>query len=604
MNVQKKTTDRSGSILVTLLFLISVLALLVATVASDSLQTLKTVSQSGRDTQAKYAAFAGMEMVMNELRKQDRYIGDPIDGPNHGHTTGSLGELDKVAYDVLIWNNMTDGSSGGGSSSSESGDPIEAQGGVQVQPDTVYMISTGTDTVQGEEVVLSSLAGTARRVRPVFEDAAYARSKMIVTGAEALVDAWDSGGGWTKYVAGDFPAAGSTGTAGGGGGGGGGGGAGGPGMDPPTVQNYKATLGTDSPAGRTLRLLSGSKLNGHFRIGPMAGGSGAFSQDSGSTSSSGSGGVRGSGSDSDGGGTTTTTSYGVATASTPADQIAGVEGSPSTYHKVDDKTTEMPRFMAPYNSDDLVAAPTLNNPSSSKEVPGDIPGTTKTVTVPPAPVDLEPGGYTNINVPSDQTLRLSPGVYYFHEGMDVSGKITLAGGDPVIVFVGKKAVFNNAEINKDGRTSSLQFCFTDEEKDPEKLSDLASSLAGDFEPVSSGSSTTAGDSDGGTSPFPGGGSSTGVPDDYVGRIIAPYGDPDDPTSREGASQLEINGGEFYGSVAGKNLIVTGQGGDIFGAVMANVFKVNNTKVHQDLALKGSNLMNAGGWALEGVHQVR
>ncbi len=90
----------------------------------------------------------------------------------------------------------------------------------------------------------------------------------------------------------------------------------------------------------------------------------------------------------------------------------------------------------------------------------------------------------------------------------------------------------------------------------------------------------------------------------MGRIIAPYTDPDDPSSREGASQLEINGGEFYGSVAGKNLIVTGKGGDIFGAVMANVFKVNNTKVHQDLALKGSNLMNAGGWALEGVHQVR
>lgn len=604
MNVQKKKIDHNGSILVTLLFMVSVLALLVATVASDSLQTMKTVSQSGRDTQAKYAAYAGMEVVMNELRKEDRYIGVGIDAPNHGHATGKLGELSKVAYDVMIWNNMREGGSeeGGGAASAPPSDSIDAPDGVKVQPDTVYMISTGTDTVQGEEVVLSSLAGTARRVRPVFEDAAYARSKMMIEGADALVDAWDSGGGWNKYVAGEFPSA--TGGGGAGSHGGQGGGHGGQGAEPaPTVEDYKATLGTDSAAGRTLRLLGGSKLNGHYRIGPGSSGSGAFSEDSGTTSSS--GGSRGMGGDSDGGGgTTSKTSYGVATASTPAEQIAGVEGASTTYHKVDDKTTEMPRFVAPYNADDLVDAPAVDNPSSSKEVPGEAPNTTKTVYVPPAPFDLEPGGYKSIDVPSDQNLRLSPGVYYFHEEMKVSGKITLAGSDPVIVFIGKKAVFSNAEINKDGRTSSLQFCFTDEEKDPDILNSLIDSLASSFDAPASGSSSTSSSDDGGGAPFPGGGSSATTVEDYVGKIIAPYSDPEDPESREGASQLQIEGGQFFGSVAGKNLVVTGKGGEIFGGVMANVFKVNNTKIHQDLALKGSNLMNAGGWALEGVHQVR
>jgi hypothetical protein len=38
--------------------------------------------------------------------------------------------------------------------------------------------------------------------------------------------------------------------------------------------------------------------------------------------------------------------------------------------------------------------------------------------------------------------------------------------------------------------------------------------------------------------------------------------------------------------------------------LANVVKSQGTNIHQDLALKGSNLMNSGGWALEGVHQLR
>ena len=587
---------KRGSILVTLLFLVCVLALLVATVANDSLQTLKSVAQSGRDTQAKYAAYAGMELVMNQLRLEERFIGDPIDMPNHGKKHGDLDELNKVTYDVLIWNNMRDSEAGTGPPE----DPIVTPDGVTVRPDTVYMVSTGTDTARGEEVVLTTMAGTARRVRPVFEDAAYARSKMMLLG-DSLVDAWDSGGGWNPYIGGDFPGDTSGSDSGGGGG------PSSPDPPEPTVQDHKATLGTDSASDRTLRMLGSSKLNGHYRIGPGVTDEGAFSDDSGTTSTSG-----GFTSSSSG---DTTTSFGVATAVDPVTQIAGVEpgggiGSEAQYHKLDDKTTEMPRFTAPYDTEDLLPPPTVSNPPGTQTIPppqGSPPGTPSTViSTPPPPVTLAPGGYVSIDVPGDQTLSLEPGVYYFQEEMKVSGKIELTGSDPVVVFIGKKAVFNSAEINKEGKTSSLQLCFTDEEKDPLKIAALVDSLLPYFELPESASATTA-DDGGGLAGLPttttAASAASETLEEYVKRLVAP-GDATNPETQEGASTLEINGGNFYGSISGKNLVVEGNGGEVFGGIMANVVRAENTDIHQDLALKGSNLMNAGGWALEGVHQVR
>ena len=607
MKYTNKTKTKRGSILVTLLFLMCVLALLVATVANDSLQTLKTVSQSGRDTQAKYAAYAGMEMVMNELRKQDRYLGEEVLADDHGRLARSLTELSKVSYDVLIWNNMRDGTTQGAAAPER--EAIDGPRGVVVQPDTVYMEATGKDNVRGEEVVLMSLAGTARRVRPVFEDAAYARTKMIMLG-DTLVDAWDStagwGGGLNEYRPGDFP--GQGGASGGGPHGSGGNGSGhGQG---PTVEDYKATLGTDAQAGRTMRLLGTSQLNGFFRIGPGVDEERAFSADTGTTSSSSSSGTR-YGGDGD-----SQTAYGVSTAVNASTQIAGEDengGATSTdngnYFKLDDKSTEMPRFTAPYDADDLAPPPAVSNPSSTRTVT-DYAGNQSQQYVPPAPVGVEPGGYQSIHVPSDQTLQLSPGVYYFSDEMRVEGKVELTGSDPVIVFVGKKAVFTNAEINKDGKTSSFQLCFTDELKDEEELTGLVEQLEEYFElpaaeEVAETSTTnprTLASTTASTAP-----ATTSLPA-YIRSILAPTIDPTlpdtDENASEGASVLEINGGELFGSISGKNLVVLGNGGDIFGGVMANVVKSASTNIHQDLALKGSNLMNSGGWSLEGVHQVR
>ena len=98
-----------GSILVTLLFMTSILALLVAAVATDSFQSMRTVGQSSRDTQAKYAAYAGLEIVLNELRKDEYYLGDEKISDRHGSVTGNMSGLEKLRYDVLVWRANTHG---------------------------------------------------------------------------------------------------------------------------------------------------------------------------------------------------------------------------------------------------------------------------------------------------------------------------------------------------------------------------------------------------------------------------------------------------------------------------------------------------------------
>ncbi|MCA9779329.1 MAG: pilus assembly PilX N-terminal domain-containing protein, partial [Candidatus Eremiobacteraeota bacterium] len=205
--------SRKGSILVTLLFMTSILALLVAAVATDSFQSMKTVGQSSRDTQAKYAAYAGLEIVLNELRKDEYYIGEDRISDRHGTISGQMQGLDKLKYEVFVWNNIQERNEGG-KVEGEASD-IEGPDGILVRPDTVYIVSSGSDTIKGEEVLLTSMAGTARRIRPVFDDAAFARTKLMLTGMDALVDAWDSAESGS-YVSGDFP-----GETGGGGGGGG-----------------------------------------------------------------------------------------------------------------------------------------------------------------------------------------------------------------------------------------------------------------------------------------------------------------------------------------------------------------------------------------------
>lgn len=552
--------------MITVLLMLSILAMLIAVVANDSSQTLRSVSQSGRDTQAKYAAYAGLEIALNHLRQDSQFVGTEIRA-RHGRFRGTLDGLEKFQYDVYIWNNIPE------DDFSRTLDDIPDLVGpddVVVRPDTVYMVSSGTNLERGEEVILSSVAGTARRVRPVFDDAAFARSKLSLRGDGGLVDAWNSHGGSNKYVTGSFP--GST-----------GGGSGGGGTSSPTVEDYQATLGTDSAEGRTLRLLEGAKLNGHYRVGPSVDSDRAFGVDSGSSSGSA---LRGGAS---------TVQHFVSTANNPDAQIAGVQdtsvGAPAiseTKAVIDSKETEVPHFVAPYTDDDCQTPPILNNKwTTQKDKDGkvvkDWKGDPKRNE--PAPVGLNPGGYTHIDVPKDQTLVLSPGVYYFRDELNVNGgKIKTTGGGPSIVFCGKKAIFRDAQVNMEGSTNNLQLCFTDGEKEPTELARAVSSLRNVLRDGSNGV----------------------MSDEAAANLLSPLISRSDPSrGRRGFSYLEVSGSsDIMGSLSGRNLVGKMNGGQIYGSIMANIIDGNNAKIHQDLSLKGANLMNAGGWKLEGVHQIR
>ena len=258
--------------------------------------------------------------------------------------------------------------------------------------------------------------------------------------------------------------------------------------------------------------------------------------------------------------------------------------------------------MAPYDSADVQDAVDLSRSWGSKEVKTKSGGT-KTVPVPPEPMNLAPGGYMGITVGDDQTLRLSPGVYYFHEEMNIgASRIELAGGgsDPVVVFVGKEAVFNGSRVNEGGNAARFQLCFCDEQKDPLELNAIVDEIKNKFEPPGGGGDSTTDGSAirGGTT---GGGATL---EEKVRGIIAPGTNTPVTEDDEGTSVLRTNGAQITGSVSGKNFVTIANGGDLYGGIMGNVIIGNSTRIHQDLSLKGSNLMATGGWSLEGVHQLR
>jgi hypothetical protein len=544
--VKTKKIKNNGSILVTVLFMISILALLVAAVSNDSMQNMRTISQSGRDTQAKYAAYAGLEFALNRLRNDPMYHGEEDIAERHGRMTDALDGLDGFQYDVLLWNNSKDPEETGGA------DPEDLEGpdGLVVRSGTVYMVSSGRHIDRGEEVMLLTMAGTARRVRPVFEDAAYARTKLALSGADARVDAWDS-------TAGDYVAA-TTGD-----------------DDdddrgsPGNVQNYKATLGTDSAQGRTLRLLNGAELNGHYRIGPGVKEEFAYGRDGGMSVGD-------------------STRYAVATAALD-EQIAGVEptGSPPPAETkkfvLDTKDTEVPKFVAPYDEDDVAPPPTIDTTKVPRvDEDGDpvLNMQGNQIMDPPLATSLAPGGYESVTVDKGATLELTAGVYFFRDDFNINdGKVTTVGDGPSIIFCGKKATLVDAKLNPDRATSNLQLCFTDDLQDEEVLDDLVREI---------------GDIFGGAD----------LPENPKDEISPPI--PNSPDrERRGFSLLEVSGNtKIHGSISGRNLVANMQGGEIFGSIMGNIVKGEGSKIHQDLALKGSNLMNAGGWKLEGVHQVR
>ncbi|MCA9791739.1 MAG: hypothetical protein KC910_08085 [Candidatus Eremiobacteraeota bacterium] len=481
------------------------LAMMVAVVGMQSNNNLHQQSSASQRKQVVYAAYAGLESAMNELRKDDTFSGDV---PGSGRHAGALYGDPDLVYEVEVTNNLY-GAPGTNKTASD---------GSTVYPGTVYLQSSGIAYESGTMVTQGGAVGTARKVRPVFEDGAYARSLLSVANTE--IDAWDSA------ADGDYDN--------GHGGGGGGGGSGGGGSTG-NIKDDEATIGGDAKAVESILVGAGTKLDGQIQCAP-----------------------------------TTASGPLIGTPSEPAPVMitpgALIDVTPQAERRTE--ANEVPRFRAPYHPNDANGKYVDVNNHGHGPPPGSPPGTPGS---PPDDYVLDPGAYAEVTVHSNQTLVLKSGVYYFRDKFDMHDseiKLDIHHGDPVTVFFGKKAVIMNSDVNKWGDAVELQFCFSDEEKDPVAIAaELPNYYSGD-------------------------------------RLTAEQAKVAVVGAKLEYSFADFGNSDIQACTAGRNLVGKVHGGEYFGAIMAQDFFLSNTKLHQDLSLKGANLLTAGNWALEGVHEVK
>ena len=410
-----------GSILVVILLVLSVLAILVAVVAQDGLGTLQGVGKASRQKQAKYAATAGLQKVMNEIGKAERidvvYRGESVVNADTGLHVGHLPNMTHLRYEVQITNNME--------ADLETGSPLRTPDGRDVPPGTVYLHARGFNEENGADVQIAGMIGLARKTRPNFDDAAYARNYMRLQ--NTIVDAWNSvedgsydDGSWDGSDP-DYNA---------------------PVEDRPgNLRGAEATVGGDG-GHREALVLQNSTVDGFAAMAPQAvpDGHTLFAERI----------------DSD----------------DPPPVVAALSTLMTADPKANlkDKTVDVPRFQAPFTPADAAAngSRTVNNPKPKK--PKDPPDDWKPG--PPPPYELDPGPYEEVTVRNNQKLILRSGVYYFSEKFEITNaeiELDIRNNDPVTIFFGKKAIFNGATVNQYGSTHDLHLCFTDEEKDPDLI---------------------------------------------------------------------------------------------------------------------------------------
>ena len=537
----KNERNAQGSIMITVLLVISVMAMMVGVVGLDSLLNLRNVGSNSREKQAKYAAYAGLQSTMNELGKAERnyaetdprhfYNGDGTTiGPNTGIHEGTLANRPELSFRVEITNNMM---------GTDPNSPlIAATTSQQVFPGTVYMLAHGLNNENGTTVTLGSMVGLARKVRPYFDDGAYARHNLWMSGV--YVDAWDP---YDSNDGGDYDS----------------GHGGGP-NSPPSSGNKKdleATVGGDGTKSQAIRLTGDSELDGQIEMSPLAGNDGAIPLT--------------------GGGTTSTSA---ATRGGPAiDPVVVVPDQTDILHTdkvvIEDAVSEVPKFRSPYHDDDAVQNVIVNNSTNPPPPPPKNPP--KNWSSSPPDFALDPNGYASIEVSPGQTLRLRSGNYYFKDLMQIEGaniELDIHGGKPVTIFVGKKAVIRNSDVNVGwgDRAVELQFCFCDNEKN------RANILAEMQQMWGTGDEYTA----------------------YANQLNGII----DPNDMPGFSFFDFSNSNIQAATVGRKAVGQVSGGEYFGALMGHDIKLNNMDLHQDLSLAGTDLMAAGNWALEGVHEVK
>lgn len=533
-----------GSILLIVILMLALMAIMLAVVGHESIINLREVGKSSRDQQAKYAAYAGLQDTMNKLAADDGYVGEshpsPYTGSHKGVHKGTLPTDSRLSYVVGITNNMVVSTGTPGSGPTATPTTIYAPDNTAVVPDTVYLQATGKNLEDGVTKAVAGMVGLARRVRPVFDDAAYAESRMWLQGS-STVDAWNSASGGSYNP--------------------------GPGVGKPgkasNVEDSKATVGGDGVINGAITIGGTTKVDGHVVVGPR------------STYSTSTTAWGGTGSSSGGASPTPTSAPTPVVISKSAQILSGTSPKVVT----NNKPTNVPTFRANYTDSDADAGGNFVVPSLPPP-PDPPPPKYK----PPSPnKTLAPGAYDSVTVKPGRVLVLKSGTYYFKNSLDVKDAsivVDATSGDPCTVFIGGKATIVGSSVNTGGRAVNLQMCFTDHPSDPNpttNVNDIHTELNKLF---------GGGDNGLGTKIFKG---------------LVP--NPKVPPKNFGVSFADFEGSKVQACVAGKNLEGKFTSTDLYGAAMGHDLIGTNANFHQDLSLQGASLLTAGNWRLEGVHQV-
>lgn len=160
---------------------------LVVLVAGMTLVAGQSVIKSSRDSlraglssRARYAARAGLEVVMNELGHDETYTGNQNNGNVH---VGTIPGSPTLSFDVTITNNVS------------GTQPITGPNNIQVDPGTVHLQSRGEEQISQTKTAVIGMIGIAFKTQPNFNHGAYASEFLSVEDTE--IDGWESANsGW------------------------------------------------------------------------------------------------------------------------------------------------------------------------------------------------------------------------------------------------------------------------------------------------------------------------------------------------------------------------------------------------------------------------
>lgn len=412
--------QKRGSVLATVLMVSMLLAIITAVVANNTLANYKATNWSSDAGNSRYVAYAGIQHALVMLYDNPDY--------NTGNTPlrGQIPGYPNLTYEVSVKNQRVRQTwqDGGGLRFNTSEIPENS-----AKLESIVVLSDGR-----ADRSLAGMVGTAIWQPTAFENAAYARSSVYLSGDSSTraYNFHDYKDEWGE----DYRSRGSTDDR--------------SGYVNPESQGQGQGQSQSNRGEASVRSTNGvhidatSKVEGDVVVPPPP---------------------------SDGDGGTVNPMPGVAQALQLIDPALAAMLRSSTWLPDEDRYTgehqrpvaESPvkKARPPYARDEATQVITDFPATTQQQGSGMNSYTTST------PYTLEPAAYKSLRIPSHQTVYLKPGRYYVSEDFVVNGKIEIAPnthGD-VLFFVGQKMeVGGDGEVNFHGDPARMQTYFTDEDR--------------------------------------------------------------------------------------------------------------------------------------------